>query len=104
MVEAGILASVVVLGLLVLAAAQLPVAAGAILVAAFALLHGHAHGAELARRGGRGTYAAGFAIATAILHAIGIGVSRLAASANGRLAVRGAGALVAAAGVALALT
>ena len=47
MVEAGILASVVVLGLLVLAAAKLPVAAGAILVAAFALLHGHAHGAEL---------------------------------------------------------
>ena len=38
------------------------------------------------------------------LHAIGIGVSRMAANANGRLLVRGAGALVAAAGVALALT
>ena len=104
MVEAGILASVVVLGLLVLAAAQLPVAAGAILVAAFALLHGHAHGAELPGDAAAITYAAGFAIATAILHAIGIGVSRMAANANGRLLVRGAGALVAAAGVALALT
>ena len=104
MVEAGILASVVVLGLLVLAAAQLPVAVGAILVAAFALLHGHAHGAELPGEAAAASYAAGFAIATAILHAIGIGVSRLASNANGRLAVRGAGALVAAAGVALALT
>ena len=104
MVEAGILASVVVLGLLVLAAAQLPVAVGAVLVAAFALLHGHAHGAELPGEAAAASYAAGFAIATAILHAIGIGVSRLASNANGRLAVRGAGALVAAAGVALALT
>jgi urease accessory protein len=104
MVEAGVLASVVVLGLLVLAAAQLPVAAGAVLVAAFALLHGHAHGAELPGDAAAATYAAGFAIATAILHGIGIGVSQMAAKANGRLAVRGAGALVAAAGVALALT
>jgi urease accessory protein len=103
MVEAGILASVVVLGLLVLSAAQLPVAAGAILVAVFALLHGHAHGAELPDGAAAETYAAGFVIATAILHGIGIGVARLAGSANGKLAVRGAGALVAAAGVALAV-
>jgi urease accessory protein len=104
MVEAGILTSVVVLGLLVLAAAQLPVAVGAVLVAVFALLHGHAHGAELPGEAAAASYAAGFAIATAILHVIGIGVSRLASNANGRLLVRGAGALVAAAGVALALT
>jgi urease accessory protein len=104
MVEAGILASVVILGLLVLTAAQVPVAAGALLVAAFALLHGHAHGAELPGEAAAASYAAGFAIATAILHAIGIGVSRMASSASGRLLVRGAGALVAAAGVALAFT
>jgi urease accessory protein len=103
MVEAGILASVVVLGLLVLAAVRLPVAVGAILVAAFALLHGHAHGAELPANAAAVTYAAGFAAATAILHAFGIEVAHLAGSANGRLAVRGAGALVAAAGVALAV-
>jgi urease accessory protein len=103
MVEAGILASVVVLGLLVLAAAQLPTAAGAALVAIFALLHGHAHGAELPGDAAAVTYAAGFAIATAVLHAIGIGVAHLAGGAYGRMVVRGAGALVAAAGVALAL-
>lgn len=103
MVEGGILASVVVLGLLVLTAVKLPAAAGAILVAAFALLHGHAHGAELPGEAAAATYAAGFAIATAVLHAIGIGVAHVAGSATGRLAVRGAGALVAAAGVALAV-
>ena len=103
LVESGILASVVVLGLLVLAAARLPVAVGAGLVATFALLHGHAHGAELPGDAAAATYAAGFALATALLHAIGLGVTRFATSPRGRLLVRGAGALVAAAGVALAV-
>lgn len=103
MVEAGILASVVVLGLLVLVAAPLPVLIGAALVAAFALLHGHAHGAELPGNAAAATYAAGFALATALLHGIGLGVTRIATSERGRLLVRGAGALVAAAGVALAV-
>lgn len=103
LVEPGILASVVVLGLLVLAAARLPVPIGAALVAVFALLHGHAHGAELPGGAAAATYAAGFAIATALLHGIGLGVAYLAGSERGRLIVRGAGALVAAGGVALAV-
>jgi urease accessory protein len=103
LVEPGILASVVVLGLLVLAAARLPVPIGAALVAVFALLHGHAHGAELPGGAAATTYAAGFAIATALLHGIGLGVAYLAGSERGRLIVRGAGALVAAGGVALAV-
>jgi urease accessory protein len=102
-VEPGILASVVVLGLLVLAAIRLPVLAGAALVALFALLHGHAHGAELPADAAGATYAAGFAVATALLHALGLGIARLAGSKWGRLAVRGAGALVAAGGIALAI-
>ena len=99
MVEPGILASVVMLGLLVLAAAQLPVALGAAIVAVFALLHGHAHGAELPTE----AYAAGFAIATALLHALGLGVAYLAQSERGKMLVRGVGALVAVGGVALAV-
>ena len=104
MVEPGILASVVVLGLLVLAATKLPVIVGVVLVALFALLHGHAHGAELPGAAATGSYAAGFALATALLHGIGLGVAYLARSETGRLVVRGAGALVAVAGVALAVT
>ena len=48
-VEPGILASVVALGLLVALAIDLPIAIGAAIIGAFALLHGHAHGAEVAR-------------------------------------------------------
>jgi urease accessory protein len=103
LVEPGILASVVVLGLLVLAAARLPVIAGAALVAVFAVLHGHAHGAELPGAAAAVTYAAGFAIATTLLHVLGLGIAWLAGSRRGRLAVRGAGALVAAGGIALAV-
>jgi urease accessory protein len=103
LVEPGILASVIVLGLLVLTAARLRVALGAVLIAAFALLHGHAHGAELPAEAAAVTYAAGFAIATALLHAMGLGIAHLAKGATGRIAVRGAGALVAAAGLALAV-
>jgi urease accessory protein len=103
MVEPGILASVVVLGLLVLAAIRPPVVLGAAIVAVFALLHGHAHGAELPAEAAAASYAAGFAIATALLHGLGLGVAAVAGGTRAGLVVRGAGALVAAAGVALAL-
>jgi urease accessory protein len=103
MVEPGILASVIVLGLMVLTAARLPVWAGAALVALFAVLHGHAHGAELPAEGAAASYFAGFVLATAALHTLGLGVAHLAAGERGRLIVRGAGALVAAGGVALAV-
>ena len=103
LVEPGILASVIVLGLLVLAAARLPVALGAALVAMFALLHGHVHGAELPSGAAALTYAAGFALATALLHAVGLGIAYLGRSTGDKLVVRGAGAAVAAAGVALAI-
>jgi urease accessory protein len=103
LVEPGILASVIVFGLLVLAAARLPLAIGAALVAAFALLHGHAHGAELPADAAAASYAPGFALATTLLHAIGLAVAYLGRGEHAALLVRGAGALVAAAGVALAL-
>jgi urease accessory protein len=69
----------------------------------FAVLHGHAHGAELPAQASALTYAAGFALATAVLHAIGVGVAYIAKGESGRMLVRGAGALVAAAGIALAV-
>jgi len=72
-VEQGILASVVVLGLLIAAAVRLPVALSATLVGVFALFHGHAHGGEL----GVATalpFGLGFALATALLHAAGLGL------------------------------
>ncbi len=71
-VEPGILASVVVLGLLVAVAADLPVGLGAAVIGLFALFHGHAHGAEVPGTDGGLLYMAGFAATTALLHGIGI--------------------------------
>jgi urease accessory protein len=102
-VESGILASVVVLGLLVLTAARVPVALGAAMVAIFAVLHGHAHGAELPAAASALSYSTGFALATALLHAAGLGLAVLAVREMSRLLVRGAGGLIAACGVALAV-
>jgi urease accessory protein len=101
--EPGILASVVILGLLVLTAARLPLAPGAALIVLFALLHGHAHGAALADGAAAGPYMAGFALATALLHAIGIAIAWAGRDGVGAHLVRGAGAAVAAVGVALAV-
>ena len=72
-VEPVILTSVVVLGLLVALAVRLPVAMCAMLVAGFALFHGHAHGAELGNAGAL-VYGAGFVVATTALHALGVGL------------------------------
>ena len=49
--------------------------AGAATVAVFALFHGHAHGTEVAEKIGGIEYMAGFALATATLHAVGIGIA-----------------------------
>jgi urease accessory protein len=99
-VELGILASVVVLGLMVALAVDVPVAAGAALIGAFALLHGHAHGTEVAEDLGGFEYMAGFALATAALHGVGIAFVFM----TQRLLVRLAGAACGALGLALVLT
>ncbi len=101
-VEPVILASVVALGLLVAIAARLDVALSAVIVAVFALFHGHAHGGELGVAGAM-PFAAGFVIATALLHgagiALGLGIGRIA---GGGTLTRILGGATALAGMALA--
>ncbi|KZM51516.1 HupE/UreJ family protein [Labrenzia sp. OB1] len=70
-VEPVILTSVIVLGVAVALALQLPLGASAALVAVFGLCHGHAHGGEMGAAGAIG-YAAGFVLATILLHAAGL--------------------------------
>ena len=103
-VDPGILASLVVMGLMVALAVDLPVAAGAAIVAVFALLHGHAHGSEVAENIGGIEYMAGFALATATLHAIGIAFGVSMQRAALRPVIRVAGAACAVLGIALGLT
>jgi len=91
-VEPGILASVVALGLMVALAVDLPVWTGAAIVAVFALLHGHAHGTEVAETVSGAEYMAGFALATATLHGVGIGFAQMMTRAQLRPLIRAAGA------------
>jgi urease accessory protein len=100
-VEPGILASVVALGLLVALAADLPVSAGVAVIGIFALFHGHAHGTEVPENAAGLDYMAGFALATAMLHAIGISIG-LASCFRFRALTRACGAACAAIGLCLA--
>ena len=73
-VEPGIVASLLVIGVLVAAAVRLPLVASALVVGLFALFHGHAHGAEMPETVAGLAYCAGFILSTAILHLIGVGL------------------------------
>ena len=75
--EQGIAASVLILGLLIAAAVRLPLAAGLAVAGIFALCHGYAHGAEMPVTAAGAVYAFGFATATALLHACGLGLGVL---------------------------
>ncbi len=102
-VEQGILASVFVLGLLIATAARVPLAASMLMVGAFALFHGVAHGTEMPVNAGGVTYAVGFALSTALLHAAGIGAGVLAGRVVRTEWLRIAGGAIMAGGCAMAL-
>jgi urease accessory protein len=101
-VETGIALSVVVLGLAVALRMSVPTLAAMALVGLFAVFHGHAHGAEMPQDASGFGYAAGFMLATALLHgagiALGLAVAKLGELA-GRRAVQVAGGAMALAGV-----
>lgn len=98
-VEVGIAVSAIVLGLAVLAEGRPALWVAALIVGFFAIFHGHAHGAELPAGGDAVLYSAGFVVATGMLHATGIGIGLVHRWGWGRMALRGAGAVVASAGV-----
>lgn len=103
-VETGIALSVALLGAVVALGIKAPVVAAMGLVGLFAIFHGHAHGAEMPEDAGGLAYAAGFMIATALLHVASIGIGLLigrAGERHGRVVVRTAGGLAAVAGAGL---
>lgn len=102
LVEAGVLGSVLLLGLILLAAPSLPVWLPMAAVSLFALAHGHAHGSEMPQAAAPLAYAAGFVFATAALHALGVGVGIAARRLGGSLGTRTLGGLIALGGLALA--
>ncbi len=103
-VETGIALSVIVLGAAVAFRLTVPVAVAVALVGLFAVFHGHAHGEEMPENAAGLAYGLGFMLATAALHAAGIGIGFLIgriADERGPAIVRITGGLVAMAGFAL---
>ena len=98
-VEIGIAVSAIALGGVVAGALRPPLWAAALLVALFAVFHGHAHGTELPQAASPVAYSLGFVIATGALHLTGIALGLLTRWPAGRIAVRGMGAGIALLGV-----
>lgn len=98
-IEVGVGASVLVLGVLVAMNITVPLPVSALLVALFALLHGHSHGTELPAAASPLGYAIGFMTSTLALHAIGMIAGLFARVPSYPTLSRFAGSSVAAAGI-----
>ena len=98
--EAGIAASVLLMGVMLVAVRRLPPAAGLGLIVASASLHGLAHGAELPVGANFASYAAGFVMTTAALQVGALALGERIGLAR-TWAWRAGGALLGAVGLAL---
>ncbi len=99
-IETGIALSAVVLGIMIVFAVKPPIWICAVIVGAFAVFHGYAHGTELPATVNAFAYTVGFVISTGLLHLIGIAFGLLVRWPAGQVAVRGVGGLIAFAGIA----
>ena len=95
--EEGILLSILVLGILIAVAVRFPLAVSMAIVGLLAFFHGHSHGTEMPANAVGYAYGAGFMLATAGLHACGIGLAYLARPIKMPV-VRWAGAAIAVVG------
>jgi len=98
-VETVIAASAIVLGVCIATALRPPLWVAAIVVAAFAIFHGHAHGTELPDAANPFAYAGGFVLGTGLMHIAGIAIGYLVRWSWGVKIVRGLGGVIAIAGI-----
>lgn len=98
-IEIGIAVSGVVLGALILSETKMPLIGALLVVAFFAIFHGHAHGTELSPGQNAILYSLGFVICTGALHGVGIGMGLVHRWNFGRIVLRGAGSVVMAGGL-----
>ena len=103
LVEAVILASVFVIGGLIMAGVRLPMAAAAGLAGLFAFFHGYAHALE-APAMDTGDYILGFLAATALLQGLGLGLGWVARRRAGDLGLQALGGVVLAGGALVLIT
>jgi len=98
-VEIGVALSAVALGIMVATESRPRLVVAGLLVAVFAVFHGHAHGTELPEGQSGMLYSIGFVIATGCLHGVGILISLVHRWRAGRTAIRIAGAAITATGL-----
>jgi urease accessory protein len=101
--EVAVAATVALLGGFVAFAFRPSVTVAAVLVALMAVAHGHAHASELPIAASPLAYSAGFVLATATLHGLGLGIGRVARSGASAQWMRHAGAAISMVGVLLVL-
>ena len=97
-VETGIAVSAIVLGAMVAFTVRPPIWIAAVIVGAFAIFHGHAHGTELPGAANPLAYSLGFVISTGLLHISGIAFGLIAHWPFGKVVVRAGGSIIALAG------
>jgi urease accessory protein len=98
-IEYGIAASMILLGAAVFFEFKPSLWVAALLVAFFAIFHGHAHGTELPPGQNGLLYSMGFVMATGCLHGVGISIGLVHRWTWGQLFLRLAGAFIASMGV-----
>jgi len=94
-VEIGIAISAIALGGMIALAVRAHLVPAVMLVAGFAIFHGHAHGAELPPGTDAVAFSVGFVMATGLLHLTGIAFGLLTRWPIGRIGVRVAGIAIA---------
>lgn len=93
--EHGIMLSLLVLGTLLASRKHLPLSVSLMLIGLFALSHGYAHGSEMPPSLSMFFYAAGFMLATLLLHLCGISLALLFRNLASVIWVRFSGIIIA---------
>ncbi len=93
-VEVGIALSDIILGAMIALNARPKLWVAAVIVGIFAIFHGYAHGAELPNAANPMAYAAGFVIATGLLHVTGILIGLILNLPWGMKIVRSIGTII----------
>lgn len=93
-IEVGVALSAVVLGVLVAMNTRPALWVAAVIVGAFAVFHGYAHGTELPDAANPLAYGVGFVVATGLLHLTGILIGLLIRWPAGAQVVRAGGGLI----------
>lgn len=94
-VEIGIAISAIVIGGMVAGAIRPPIGVAAVIVGAFGIFHGHAHGTELPTAADPMAYSLGFVVATGLLHLCGIAIGAMTRWSAGTTVIRALGGAIA---------